>query len=72
MAGGLPSGFELWVAHTSAVWKGGAFDFRCATLVVTTDGCQGKWCAQGDDFRTFMRDFVASLPEMEFPAEMSF
>ena len=28
---------------------------------------EGKWCAQGDDFRTFLGDFVASLPQYDFP-----
>jgi hypothetical protein len=26
-----------------------------------------KWCAQGDDFRTFLADFVAALPHIAFP-----
>ena len=26
-----------------------------------------QWCAQGDDFRTFLSDFVASLTQVEFP-----
>lgn len=30
-----------------------------------------KWCAQGDDFRTFLGDFVAALPQIEFPAELN-
>jgi len=37
-AGGLRLAFELWVAHPSAVWKGGDFAFRCATVHATTDG----------------------------------
>jgi hypothetical protein len=34
-------------------------------------GCKGekKWCAQGDDFRTFLHDFVASLPQFDFLIE---
>jgi hypothetical protein len=24
-----------------------------------------RWCAQGDDFRTFLGDFVAGLPQIE-------
>ena len=24
------------------------------------------WCAQGDDFRTFLGDFVAVVPQIEF------
>jgi hypothetical protein len=24
-----------------------------------------KWCAQGDDFRTFLGEFVSSLPQVE-------
>jgi len=27
-----------------------------------------KWRAQGDDFRTFLHEFVANLPQIEFPA----
>jgi hypothetical protein len=30
-----------------------------------------KWRAQGDDLRTFLGDFVASLPQVEFPAGLS-
>ncbi len=30
-----------------------------------------KWCAQGDDFRTFLGEFVASLPQVEFPHRLS-
>jgi hypothetical protein len=30
-----------------------------------------KWRAQGDDFRTFLTDFAASLPQIEFPAGLS-
>ena len=30
-----------------------------------------KWRAQGDDLRTFLAEFVAALPQMEFPAELS-
>ena len=26
-----------------------------------------KWCAQGDDFRTFLADFVAALPQIDSP-----
>lgn len=26
-----------------------------------------EWRAQGDDFRTFLGDFVAALPQIEFP-----
>ena len=26
-----------------------------------------KWRAQGDDSRTFLGDFVAALPQIEFP-----
>jgi hypothetical protein len=26
-----------------------------------------KWCARGDDFRTFLDDFVAALPQIDFP-----
>jgi hypothetical protein len=29
-----------------------------------------KWCAQGDDFRTFPSEFVANLPNIEVPAEL--
>jgi hypothetical protein len=27
-----------------------------------------EWRTQGDDFRTFLGDFVASLTQFEFPA----
>ncbi len=27
-----------------------------------------EWRAQGDDFRTFLGDFVAALPQIEFQA----
>ena len=27
----------------------------------------GKWRAQGDDLRTFLTDFVAALPQIDFP-----
>jgi len=30
-----------------------------------------KWRAQGDDFRTFLGDFVAALPKIVFPAELN-
>jgi hypothetical protein len=26
------------------------------------------WCAQGDDFRTFLNDFAACLVQIELPA----
>jgi hypothetical protein len=26
-----------------------------------------KWCAQGDDLRTFLTEFVAALPQIELP-----
>jgi hypothetical protein len=32
---------------------------------------KNKWCAQGDDFRTFLSDFVAVLPHIEIPAELA-
>ena len=35
------------------------------------NGIQGKWRAQGDDFRTFLADFVAALPQVEFPSGLS-
>jgi hypothetical protein len=28
----------------------------------------GEWRAQGDDFSTFLDDFVAALPQIEFPS----
>jgi hypothetical protein len=31
----------------------------------------GLWCALGDDFRTFLRDFVTNLPEIQFPPGLS-
>jgi len=30
-----------------------------------------EWCAQGDDFRTFLGDFVACLPHIEIHAGLS-
>jgi hypothetical protein len=30
-----------------------------------------KWRAQGDDFRTFLGDFVAALPQIDFPVGLS-
>src|SRR5882762_11414529 len=30
-----------------------------------------EWCAQGDDFRTFLGDFVTCLPKLEFPPGLS-
>jgi hypothetical protein len=30
-----------------------------------------KWRAQGDDFRTFLSDLVAVLPQIELPAGLS-
>jgi len=30
-----------------------------------------KWRAQGDDLRTFLTDFVASLPESDFSGALS-
>jgi hypothetical protein len=30
-----------------------------------------KWRAQGDDLRTFLVNFVAALPQIEFPAGLS-
>ena len=30
-----------------------------------------EWRAQGDDFRTFLADFLASLPQIEFPDGLS-
>jgi hypothetical protein len=30
-----------------------------------------EWCAQRDDFRTFLGDFVAALPQIEFPSGLS-
>ena len=29
------------------------------------------WRAQGDDFRTFLGEFVARLPQIEFPVGLS-
>ena len=29
------------------------------------------WLAQGDDLRTFLGDFVAALPQIEFPAGLN-
>jgi hypothetical protein len=30
-----------------------------------------EWCAQGHDFRTFLGDFLASLPQFDIPGELS-
>ena len=30
-----------------------------------------KWCAQGDDFRTFLADFVANVPQFDLSAALS-
>jgi hypothetical protein len=30
-----------------------------------------EWCAQGDDFRTFLANFVAALPQIEFLAGLN-
>ena len=32
---------------------------------------KGKWRAQGDDYRTFLGDFVASLPQFDFLGALS-
>jgi hypothetical protein len=32
---------------------------------------KGKWRAQGDDFRTFLGDFVPALWQIDFPAGWS-
>ena len=31
---------------------------------------ESEWRAQGDDFRTFLGDFVSALPQIEFPANL--
>ena len=30
-----------------------------------------KWRAQGDDFRTFLADFLAGMQQIEFPAGLN-
>jgi hypothetical protein len=30
---------------------------------------QKKWRTQGDDFRTFLHEFLSASPEVEIPAE---
>ena len=30
-----------------------------------------KWRALGDDFRTFLGEFVAALPQIDFPAGLT-
>jgi hypothetical protein len=30
-----------------------------------------KWCAQGDDFRTFLAEFVSSLPPTDLLTELA-
>jgi len=32
---------------------------------------KNKWRAQGDDFRTFLGDFVAALPQIELPSGLN-
>jgi hypothetical protein len=32
---------------------------------------QKKWCARGDDFRTFLAEFVSSLPPTDLLAELT-
>jgi hypothetical protein len=49
--------------------------FQVAAHSWFLEGAEGfakELCAQGDGFRTSMRDFVASLPELEFLAGLSF
>jgi hypothetical protein len=31
---------------------------------------EGGWCAQGDDLRTFLNEFVADLTQFEHPAHL--
>ena len=57
---------------------GGTKKTRPATVSATVpdvtfaDSVQVKeWCAQGDDSRTFLSDFVAALQQIEFPAELN-
>ncbi len=34
------------------------------------DGIQGKWRAQGDDFRTFLGEFLSSMQLISCPEEL--
>ena len=42
------------------------------TCYLMFPGCiEGGWCAQGDDFRTFLGDLVAAFQQIELPAGMN-
>jgi hypothetical protein len=34
-------------------------------------GKELRWRAQGEDFTTFLDDFVTDLPQIELPAELT-
>jgi hypothetical protein len=40
-------------------------------LLNPTTGKELRWRAQGDDFTTFLDDFVTDLPQIELPAELT-
>jgi hypothetical protein len=52
-----------------------ALNARLASFKVSTEVVENKlpwkWCAQGDDFRTFLGDLVATLPQIVFPAGLN-
>jgi len=33
-------------------------------------GCEIKWCAQGDDFRTFLHEFVIASDQFALPSSV--
>jgi len=39
--------------------------------IFVTDWKEDFWLPQGDDFRTFLSDFVAALPHIEVIGELS-
>jgi hypothetical protein len=51
------------VPHLSLGDRWGSFYYKLNVM-------REKWCAQGDNFRTFLSDFVANLPHFEVPAEL--
>jgi hypothetical protein len=54
--------FHLGIPGTHAVCRGRSEeDVRKCTL----NKVAGRWLAQEDDFRTFLGEFVSSLPQVE-------
>lgn len=43
----------------------------CLAVALLVDFVDGKWRAQGDDFRTFLVDFVTALPGSEISGELN-